>query len=243
LPDEVVRLDGKTVILTGAAGGQGRAEAELFTSLGAYVVLVDWDPQVGEVAEALGMPYVAGDIRDAATWSAAIEAGRSGPGGRIDVLVNNAAIHRTAPLLEIAADDLNEILSINLVAQILGMQTVAPAMTSGGSIVNIASTAGIKGFPTMIAYTSAKWGLRGATRTAARELGPRGIRVNCVIPGAIDTAMATDAARRGDGPTGQQPIARIGRPSEVANLVAFLASDASSYSTGADFVIDGGSTI
>src|SRR5699024_8432172 len=119
---------------------------------------------------------------------------------------------------------------------IIGMQVVAPLMTAGGSIINVASTAALGGYAGRLHYSASKWGLRGASRSAAQELGPHGIRVNCVCPGAIDTQLISEDTRAGVGFISKIPIPRAGRVDEVSKLMAFLASDASSYCTGQDFV-------
>ncbi len=242
--DALVDLAGKVALITGAAGGQGAAEARLFASLGAQVVLGDLDAD-GALAvarelggAAAGVPL---DVRSRASWQQAVDTATD-RFGALDVLVNNAGRHVPAPLATLTEEELADTLGVNLVGAILGMQAVLPAMRRGGSIVNVASTAALRGYPGGLAYSASKWGLRGATRSAARELGPLGIRVNCICPGAIDTPMASDEARAGGGMVARLPLPRVGRPGEVAALAAFLASDASSYSTGAEFVVDGGLT-
>jgi 3alpha(or 20beta)-hydroxysteroid dehydrogenase len=241
------RLVGKIAIITGAARGQGEAEARLFVAEGAQVVLTDvLADEVRAVAASLGAAAVATthDVADQGAWAEVVELAIEHFGG-VDVLVNNAAIHWIRPLLEETADDLRRIFDINLIGAVLGMQAVVPAMQArgGGSIVNISSLAAQSGFYGHAAYGATKWALRGVSRTAAVELGPLGIRVNSVYPGMVDTAMlppvgstGTDAAR-----TSHLPLGRVGLPQEVAEAVAFLASDAAAYTTGAELVIDGGS--
>lgn len=237
----VIEMNDKVVLITGAARGQGAAEATLLTQLGARVVLTDTDAAAAsELAERLGpsASSFALDVADLPAWTSVIEQVLVAH-GRIDVLVNNAAIYRNAPLEEWTLEELQSILNINLLGPILGMRTVVPVMpAAGGSIVNVASISGLRGHGGALPYASSKWGLRGASRSAAREYAPRSIRVNCVCPGAVDTPMI-DA---GTLDVSHLPMPRTGTAEEVANMVAFLASDASSYCTGADFVVDGGAT-
>jgi 3alpha(or 20beta)-hydroxysteroid dehydrogenase len=241
------RLEGRVAVITGAARGQGEAEARLFVAEGASVVLTDvLVDEVQAVAETLGEAAVAlpHDVVDEAAWAAVVARATEHFGG-LDVLVNNAAIHWIRPLLDETAEDLRRIMDVNLVGAVLGMQSVVPAMQArgGGAIVNISSLAAQGGFYGHTAYGATKWALRGVSRIAAVELGPLGIRVNSVYPGMVDTAMlppagdpGTDAAR-----TAHVPLGRVGQVHEVAETVAFLASDAASYLTGAEIVVDGGS--
>ncbi len=237
-------LAGKVAIITGGARGQGAAEGRLFVERGAKVVLTDVLVEEGQAtAGSLGVDamFVGHDVSDEDAWAPVVDATLE-RWGRLDILVNNAGVHRVRPLAEESAGDIIELLATNLVGPMIGMRLVADPMerSGGGSIVNISSLAGLQGLWGHGAYGASKWGLRGVTKTAAVELGPRGIRVNSVHPGPIDTAMLPVRPEAAPGRFASMPLGRVGQPEEVAELVAFLASDASSYLTGAELTIDGG---
>jgi 3alpha(or 20beta)-hydroxysteroid dehydrogenase len=241
------RLAGKVAIVTGAARGQGEAEARLFAREGASVVatdvLGDLVTKVAEDIAADGFPVIAleHDISDPQSWDSVIAATVERFGG-LDILVNNAAIHWTRPLADETQSDLRRMLDVNLIGPILGMQRAVEAMraSDGGSIVNISSYAGLRGIHAHGAYGASKWALRGVTKTAAIEFGPLGVRVNSVHPGSIETAMLPDYDEDPSVRFAHVPVGRVGQSEEVAELVLFLASDASSYLTGAEIAVDGG---
>jgi 3alpha(or 20beta)-hydroxysteroid dehydrogenase len=243
------RLDGKVALITGAARGQGAAEARLFIDEGAGVMLGDVADDDGEIlAKNLGerATYRHHDVTSEANWEDIVAATIS-HFGRLDVLVNNAGVFRVLGMTATSLDEYMRIVTINQVGTFLGMQAVAGTMLrqGSGSIVNISSVAGLRGSPGTIAYTASKFAVRGMTKVAALELAPFGVRVNSVHPGLIDTpmlreAVGDDASRR---PTGAGvPNGRLGQAAEVANVVLYLASDESAYSTGSEFVVDGGMT-
>lgn len=237
-------LEGRAVLITGAGRGQGAAEARLFAEAGARVVVTDVREEEGrEVAKSLGEDgvFVRHDVTDAESWSSAVAAGVEAF-GRLDALVNNAALWRTASVEHETYENFETLLRVNLLGPFLGIQAVLPALkeAGGGSIVNVSSTAGLVGIPGHAAYGSTKFGLRGLTRSAALDLAEYGVRVNSVHPGAIDTPMISSASSGRDW--SHLPLGRMGRPEEVGELVLFLASEASSYVTGAEFAVDGGST-
>lgn len=242
-----VDLSGKVAIITGAARGQGAAEARLFAELGARVVLTDLLAEEGErVAESIGAAarFVRHDVGNEIDWRAVVDTAVR-EFGRVDTLVNNAAVCKVVPLAEQDTAGFEQMLRVNLIGAFLGMQAVTEPMKAagGGSIVNISSQAGVQGLAGYTAYGASKWGLRGMSKVAAIELGPLGIRVNTVYPGMIDTPMIAHlAVERGLGGHPGAPLTRVGTPEEVADVVAFLASDASSYITGADLTVDGGAS-
>lgn len=240
------RLAGKVAFISGAAKGQGEAEARLFVAEGAQVVVTDVLDDEGErLAAELGdaARYVHLDVTSEEEWAAAVDR-TVAAFGRLDVLVNNAGIMQFKGMLQITLEEYRRIIDVNQVGCFLGMRAVAGAMSAGGgSIINVSSIQGLEGGVGMIGYSASKFAIRGMTKVAAGELGRFGIRVNSIHPGAIDTEMG----RAGVGDQGDEilkglPIGRMGRVEEVAQLVLFLASDESSYSTGAEFVCDGGWT-
>jgi 3alpha(or 20beta)-hydroxysteroid dehydrogenase len=235
---------GKVVVVTGAARGQGAAEARMFAACGARVVLTDVDTAGAAMAAELGAPslFRCHEVGDEASWSAVIGEVLH-RFGRLDVLVNNAAVFRPASLLDTDNDLWDLHYRVNQLGVFLGMRVAAQAMlpTGGGSIINIASMSGMGGHPGQFAYGASKWAVRGMTALAASELAPLGIRVNGVFPGMIDTPMIQSNSPEVLAGIAQMiPMARFGDPAEVAQLVLFLASDEASYLAGAEVKVGGG---
>lgn len=243
------RLEGKVALISGGARGQGEAEARLFASEGAKVVIADVLDEAGrkvvsEIGDAARYAHL--DVTSEDDWARVVEE-TVGAFGRLDILINNAGIVRTGYIEQQTLEDYMAVVNVNQVGVFLGIRAVAAAMraSGGGSIVNISSNAGLEGVEGVVGYVASKWAVRGMTKTAALELGKDGIRVNSVHPGGVDTPMLGGdelGHMAASDPFRDQPIARISQPEEIARLVLFLASDESSYSTGSEFIADGGRT-
>ena len=245
------RLGGKVAFITGGARGQGASEAALFCREGAIVVIGDvLDAEGQAMAEALRgdgftCTYLHQDVTSELAW-AAVVGSIVETHGRLDVLVNNAGIFPRGGLLQTSLADWEKVIAINQTGVFLGMQAAARVMVEqrSGSIINISSVAGLEGTPGFVGYGASKWAVRGMTKSAAKELAPHGVRVNSVHPGIIETAMLQtfddNAPGVRDGLKVRIPLGRTAEALEVAKLVLYLASDESSYSTGSEFVVDGG---
>jgi 3alpha(or 20beta)-hydroxysteroid dehydrogenase len=230
------RVEGRVVVVTGAAGGQGAAEAAALACEGAIVIATDLHDDANTPP---GGVYRRLDVARAGDW-ASLAAWLQEEYGRVDGLVNNAGVALRSRLQEVEQGDWERVLGVNLTGPLLGIQALAPLMPNGGSIVNVASVAALGGYHA-VAYTVSKWGLRGLSRVACLELGPRGIRVNTILPGFVDTPMtaaATPAFRAAN--VVATPLGRAGTPEDVAPLVVYLISDESAFVDGAEIVVDGG---
>ena len=224
------RLDAKVAIISGAARGQGLAEAERFRAEGAIVV-------AGDVLDHDGVHL---DVTSAQSW-AEVVAATVAEHGRVDVLVNNAGIRRVAPVHEMPLEDFQFVLDVNLLGPLLGLQAVVPHMAPGSSIINVSSLNGLAANDNTAAYTTSKFGLRGLTRAAALDLGPKGIRVNAILPGVIRTPMVSYVVDQYEERLASGlALGRIGEPTDIASAAVFLASDDSAWISGIDLTVDGG---
>ncbi|MCM3453955.1 glucose 1-dehydrogenase [Heyndrickxia oleronia] len=242
----MTRLEGKVAIITGAAQGMGASHARRFVAEGAKVVITDLNEEKGTaLASELGenVLFVKQNVTSAEDW-AAVVAKAEEKFGPVNVLVNNAGITMAKSILDTTEEDYRRIVDINQVSVFLGMKNVIPSMqkVGGGSIVNISSINGIVGGA--VGYTDTKFAVRGMTKAAAMECSHYGIRVNSVHPGVIATPMVVqeDTKAAVEEFAKHIPLKRVAQPEEVTNLVLYLASDESSYSTGAEFIVDGGIT-
>ncbi|MFH8480166.1 SDR family NAD(P)-dependent oxidoreductase [Streptomyces sp. NPDC018055] len=251
------KLDGRVVLVTGAARGQGEQEARLFAAEGARVVIADVLVEQGEaLAEELGegaARFVRLDVGREEEWAEAVSVARDAF-GKIDGLINNAGILRFNELVHTPLEEFQQVVQVNLTGAFLGIRAVAPEIEAagGGTIVNTSSYTGLTGMALVGAYAATKHAVLGLTKVAAVELAGKGIRVNAICPGAVDTAMSNPALLDPDAELSRSeaaldayyrklvPMGRIGRPEEVAALALFLTAEDSSYITGQPFVIDGG---
>ncbi|WP_370344801.1 SDR family NAD(P)-dependent oxidoreductase [Catenulispora sp. MAP5-51] len=247
----MIDLTGKSAIVTGGASGIGRATAAVLAELGAGVVVADLDAERGEeAAKEVGGVFVRCDVSRAADCDAVVEAAVAAYGG-VDVLFNNAGIIRRSTVLDIAEDDWDLVMAVNVKSILLMSRRVVPLMAAagGGSIVNTGSGWGIKGGASAISYCASKGAVVNMTRAMAIDHGPQNIRVNCVCPGDTATGMLADEARQlGEAvdtfyaDAADRPLGRIGQPRDIAQMVAFLASEAAAFVSGAVIPVDGAGT-
>lgn len=236
------RLAGKVALISGAARGMGASHARAIVAEGGRVVLGDLLDEEGvALAAELGdaAAYTHLDVTSNEDWERAVALAES-RFGSLNVLINNAGILNAAPIDQFTDEAWDKIIAINLTGQFKGIRAAVPLLkkSAPSSIINVSSTAGLKGFPGVVGYNTSKFGVRGLTKSAAVELARDGIRVNSVHPGNVNTVMIEGFY---DG-FPHVPMQRAGESSEITNLVIFLASDESSFSTGAEFIADGGET-
>ncbi|WP_156842424.1 SDR family NAD(P)-dependent oxidoreductase [Novosphingobium aquimarinum] len=236
-------LHDKVAVITGAARGQGEAEARLFHAEGASVILTDITDSGARIAEELGdrAVFCRHDVSSVTDWQQVAQVARDNF-GRVDILVNNAGVTGYEPVDAIDPAAMQRYLDIHLFAALHGIQAMVPLMTAGGSIINVASTAALRGYPHYVGYGVSKWALRGLTRYASHDLVGRNIRINTILPGGVETPMLLrdDDGDLIDAARAAVPMKRFGTAEELAQTALFLASDRSSYTTGAEFVVDGG---
>jgi 3alpha(or 20beta)-hydroxysteroid dehydrogenase len=241
-------LDGKVALITGGAHGQGAAEGRLFAGEGATVVLADVvDAHGKDMAAAIGGHYLHLDVSSPEEWDTVV-ADVVATHGRLDILINNAGIFRSARIVEETTEQWDQVIAVNQTGVFLGLRAAGKAMIDagyGGAIVNISSVAGLEGIFGSVAYTASKWAVRGMTKVAAKEFGRYGIRVNSIHPGFIATDMTAQFPAMVDEEKNRRllksvPLGRIGTAEDIAGVAHFLVSDASGYCTGQEFVVDGG---
>lgn len=238
------RVDGKVALISGGARGMGAAHARLLAAEGAKVVVGDiLDDEGAKLADELGPDtarFIHLDVTDPDQWSTAVQTAVE-EFGALTVLVNNAGIANINSLQQFELSAWQKIIDVNLTGTFLGMQAVVEPMIAagGGSIINISSVEGVRGSPGLYGYVASKFAVRGLAKAAALELAPHNIRVNTVLPGLIRTRMTIAIP----DDSLQIPLGRAAKSNEVAACVLYLASDESSYSTGADFVVDGGLSV
>lgn len=250
------RVEGKVAIITGAASGLGAESARRLAREGAAVVLTDMQAEAGqavadEIQAAGGRAvFLLHDVTDEARW-AEVVAHAVERFGRLDVLVNSAGVGGGEPILEATLEGWRRVVGINLDGTFLGVRHAAPVMAAAGrgSIVNLSSILGKVGMPGAAAYCASKGGVALMTKAVALELAPMGVRVNSVHPGFIETPMVTNSLRDSgnenemrDMIVSRHAMGRLGVPREIADAIVFLASDESSFMTGAELVVDGGYT-
>lgn len=248
-----MKLQDKVAIITGGAAGIGFQTALLFLKEGARVVFTDVNQTAGEEAlselkkESQDVVFVKQDVSQEADWETVVKKAKEAF-GRIDILFNNAGIYVIKPIPEITMDDWNRMMGINVTGVFLGLKHVLPEIekTGSGSVINASSIAGLKGSPGHLMYGASKGAVRLMTKDAAAEYASKGIRINSIHPGYITTQMANYASETLNLTKREMdksyPLGRMGKPEEVAKMVLFLASDDSAFSTGAEFVLDGGVT-
>jgi NAD(P)-dependent dehydrogenase (short-subunit alcohol dehydrogenase family) len=252
-----MRLSNKTAIITGGGSGIGRAIAHLFSDEGANVVIVDWNRASGQsVADELrsqGRPvsFFNADVSKAKEIQEAVATAVT-QYGRLDILVNDAAIQVLAELVETSEEDWDRVHSVNLKGVFLGCKYGIPALikSGGGAVVNIASILGFVGDPTLAAYCAAKGGVIALTKVAALTYGPQRVRVNCICPGDVGTPMVEEYLNSSKNPAqlrqevySKYALRRIADPTEIARAALFLASNDSTFMTGSTLVVDGGLTV
>jgi 3alpha(or 20beta)-hydroxysteroid dehydrogenase len=245
------RLNGKVALITGGARGMGASEAQLFIEEGARVVITDVLDAVGQETVQRLSPdgstckFIRHDVTQEDQWNTVV-AQAIAAFGQIDILVNNAGVFEQGSVLDTSLSAFNKTMDINVTGVFLGLKAVAHHMVErkSGSIINISSVAGLAGTPGFLAYGASKWAVRGMTKGVAKELAPFGVRVNSIHPGIIDTPMLQTFEAAGEGVREavrmRIPLGREADPFEVARIALYLASDESSYSTGSEFIVDGG---